>query len=359
MSRKRERDSAKKSGLSDGDDRKVRDSDAKKGPVRPGDIPKKLRELAEKYGSEFGNLVEELTTSEYRTPDYVEVLQPPAHETEEEARNRRDRNRLYMSKNIERDEMRRRLINVVKQILPEYAVKWIRRNHPEYEDMANLNAYCIILPQALLNEDGISEQAKRAEVEKQRSNNRKWKIRTKQQLGDAVQRMEDLVTNANAMGIEITDEDILYDMMYKLDGPLAFLRVNFENDMKNFKKKSEGVVGNPLATLRRTTIGHLPTDLETFEDYVRSASVVQDTNEIRNYQSSFATMSNKSSKSKKEDSSTSSTTSTTSTSTGGGKHRADYDTWVKDKKCDLCHAKGHIVKSCPKLVAAQEAIGTK
>ena len=79
--------------------------------------------------------------------------------------------------------------------------------------------------------------------------------------------------------------------MQKLGGSLADIRTDFENRHTEARVRGATLNGAALTTMRSNVIGKLPTDLTTFEAYVRNYAIRDTGGDITNYKhSSFVTI---------------------------------------------------------------------
>ena len=101
-----------------GDDQEASGSAKSKIPIcrDPSKLSKSLRLLQQKYGEEFGSLVDEMCISVFSIPD-EEIEDAPEDETDDDKEDRRARNTEAREINRECKNYRDRLIKIVQQIL--------------------------------------------------------------------------------------------------------------------------------------------------------------------------------------------------------------------------------------------------
>ena len=269
-------------------------------------------------------------------------------ETEEETELRREENKFRLKKNLSRSELRISLIMIVQQRMPDYAIEWMKRNHPEYLTEGRLNDFCIAVPQALIVDEGLSVRAKRLYFSEKRAKFRKIVIEDKITLGSQCQQMKDLIAFAPLMNVVYENEDIVYDMMEKLSGDLAQIRADFYNATTEFERLSAGLNGQALDNMRERVLGQFPNDIISFESFVRTRSI------FKRDVSVF---------SKKELGRLRKLLRESNCSVDESENeievvKEDEITGIKTNGiiCDLCEMEGHRMRDCTKLELAKELI---
>ena len=124
-----------------------------------------------------------------------------------------------------------------------------------------------------------------------RNKNRSFKCYSKEKLDVHIEKTRECISQCEALGLALTDAEILHDVMQKLGGSLADIRTDFENRHTEARVRGATLNGAALTTMRNNVIGKLPNDLTTFEAYVRNYAIRDTGGDITNYKhSSFVTM---------------------------------------------------------------------
>lgn len=255
------------------------------------DIHRGLEKFAE-VNSDLGKIVEEITITEFVVPDRpVPPVNGPPNETEDEKHDRRktvERNRDYNESLREKRD-----IAIVKlyKILPKKSVNWMKRHYQDVIDGSDLNRFCRLIPQAIIADDSTPIETRKEQVGDLRKKNRGFKCYSKEKLDVHIEKTRECASQCAALGLALTDAEILHDVMQKLGGSLADIRTDFENRHTEARVRGATLNGAALTTMRNNVIGKLPTDLTTFEAYVRNYAIRDTGGDITNYKrSSFVTM---------------------------------------------------------------------
>ena len=209
----------------------------------PEKVSKTLRLLQEKYGEDFGSLVDEICLSEFSLPD-EEIEVANDGEDEDEKEDRKERNKIARKTNTDRNNARDRLIKIVQQVLPREAIDWIKRMHPVVITHKDLNGYCRLIPEALVAHDDEDQQEKINRRDTMRAKNRAWLIKTESHIGPAFTAMDDIIATAKASGVPMKDDEIMFDLKSKLSGDYIDLKFDLETGMKKFNLAAKDLVVN-------------------------------------------------------------------------------------------------------------------
>ncbi len=277
-------------------------------------------------------------------------LNPSPNENEEVKYNRRKKNERNAAYNEALIVKREFAITKLCNIIPERSVSWIKRNHQDVIDNSHLNRFCRLLPQALVADDSTPIEERKEKIADMRKTNKKHRIYSKEQLGVQCKKMYEIEAGCIALGLPLTNEEIVYDMMHKLSGPLAEICADWERRQHEATVRGAILHGAAHANMRNTVLGLLPTDLTIFEGYVRNYAIVEHDNDIRSYShSTFVTMQKRIDElSEMVDGSDVDTMFVTQNHqvkrskfkpSGGGK--------LADVKCHLCNNTGHMMRKCP------------
>jgi len=255
------------------------------------DIHRGLEKFAE-VNSDLGKIVEEITITEFVVPDRpIPPVNGPANETEDEKHNRRkiaERNRDY---NEGLREKRDIAIIKLYKILPKKSVNWMKRHHQDIIDDSDLNRFCRLIPQAIIADDSTPLETRKEQVADLRKKNRGFKCYSKEKLDVHIEKTRECAAQCEALGLPLTDAEVLHDLMQKLGGNLVDIRTDFDNRHTEARVRGATLNGQALTAMRNNVIGKLPTDLTTFEAYVRNYAVRDTGGDILNYKhSSFVTM---------------------------------------------------------------------
>jgi hypothetical protein len=255
------------------------------------DIHRGLEKFAEE-NADLGKIVEEITITEFVVPDRViPPINGPLNETEDEKHDRRktvERNRDYNESLREKRD-----IAIVKlyKILPKKSVNWMKRHHQDVIDDSDLNRFCRLIPQAIIADDSMPLETRKEQVADLRKKNRSFKCYSKEKLDMHIEKTRECAAQCEAIGLPLTDAEILHDLMQKLGGNLAEIRTDFDNRHTEARVRGATLNNAALTTMRNNVIGKLPTDLTTFEAYVRNYAIRDTGGDILNYKhSSFVTM---------------------------------------------------------------------
>jgi len=347
------RGAKQKSADGGGDDHEVSGSTKSKIPIcrDPSKLSKSLRLLQQKYGEEFGSLVDEMCISVFTIPDEV-IEDAPDDEDDDDKEDRRIRNAEAREINRERRNLRDRLIKIVQQILPSETIDFMKRHYPEVIRERNLNRYCQLIPTALVAHEDEDRQERIQRRDELRAKNRLWLIKSEHHIGPAFQSMDDLIATANANGVPLTDEEIMYDLKAKLAGDYADVKSSFETDMKKFNLAAAGVAVNSAQynTLKRAMIGHIPTTKKDLENYLRRMPRKTKREDISSYHASFATLEEVNSlkqEVKRLREETNSSYATITETNASKQTKTEVQQRYKDRVCHICKSTGHIKWKCP------------
>jgi hypothetical protein len=351
------RGSRQKSADGGGDDRESSGGTKMKVSVcrDPSKLSKSLRQLQKLHGEEFGSLVDEMCISVFSTPD-EEIEDAPEDEDEDDKEDRRTRNAEAREINRERKNYRDRLIKIVQQILPSEAIDYIKRHHPEVIRERNLNRYCQLIPTALVAHEDEDRQERIQRRDELRAKNRLWLIKSEHHIGPAFQSMDDLIATANANGVPLTDEEIMYDLKSKLAGDFSDVKSSFEFDMKKFNLASTGMAVNSAQynTMKRMMIGHIPTTRKDLEIYLRKMPRKTKREDISSYHASFATTQEEVNTLKQEvkrlREETNSSYATTMVAKASKQTKVEGQQKYKDRVCHICKSTGHLKWKCPEQI---------
>jgi len=318
-----------------------------------GDLHRCLKKIKE-INCDLGKIVEEITIKEYVVAEKPIDLNPPPNENEEVKYNRRKQNERNAAYNDALIAKREVAITKLCNILPERSVSWIKRNHQDVIDNSYLNRFCRLLPQALVADDSTPIEERKEKVADMRKTNKKHRIYSKEQLGVQCEKMREIEAGCMALGLPLTNEEIIYDMMHKLSGPLADICADWERRQHEAAVRSVNLHGAALNNMRMNVLGLLPTDLTTFESYVRNYAIVEQGNDIRSYShTTFVTMQKR--------------IEELSEIVAGSEAGSDVDSMfftknhpakrpkfkpsgggkLADIKCHLCNNTGHVMRKCP------------
>jgi hypothetical protein len=316
-----------------------------------GDIKKGFESFIRSHASELGPLTDEISLIETRIPDQEPNLHPDEDETDEEQAHRRELNKQILADNRIMKQKRSVAITQILLCLEERAADWIKRNHRPLITACELNGICQLIPQAIIADDRKTMRKRRDECEEKRLQNRKFKIYSKDQLGSAIKYMQEVMSFCSANGLALSDEDVVDDMIDKLGGSMTQITREYELRKQDFERQSIGVNGQALNALRMRTISGLPTNLTTFESYVRNFPIIEEEQKVKQFQASFFTKrelyqlkrSLHSISDENEEEETAGQVFATFTK---GKAKAKNS---KDLICFHCNEKGHRKPECPKL----------
>ena len=319
----------------------------------PEKVSKTLRLLQEKYGEDFGSLVDEICLSEFSLPD-EEIEVANDGEDEDEKEDRKERNKIARKTNTDRNNARDRLIKIVQQVLPREAIDWIKRMHPVVITHKDLNGYCRLIPEALVAHDDEDQQEKINRRDTMRAKNRAWLIKTESHIGPAFTAMDDIIATAKASGVPMTDDEIMFDLKSKLSGDYIDLKVDLETGLKKFNLAAKDLVINSAAynNLKRSMIGHIPTNKKDLEMYLRKMSVTKKREDISTFShASFVNMEEKINSLDTEVRRLRGETTTLYATTKVDKPSKSAKTVsqhkFKDRVCNICKTKGHLQWKCP------------
>ena len=254
-----------------------------------GDIRKGFELFIRVHASELGVLTDEISLIECNIPDQEPDLDPDDNETEEQRVHRRDVNKQKLVDNRAIRQKRAVAITQLLLCLEERASDWIKRNHRQLITDCDLNGIFRIIPQALIADDRKTARKRRDECEEKRLQNRKHKVFTKEQLGPAVKYMQEVMSFCTANGLPMTDAEVVDDMLDKLGGSLTQITSEYELRQQDFDRQKVGVNGAALNALRMRTISGLPTNLTSFESYVRNFPIIEEERKASKFQASFFT----------------------------------------------------------------------
>jgi hypothetical protein len=318
-----------------------------------GDIKKGFESFIRSHASELGQLTDEISLIDTRIPDQEPNLEADDEETDEEKAYRREVNKQMISDNRILRQKRAVAITQLLLCLDERASDWIKRNHRTLITDCDLNGICRLIPQAIIADDRKTMRKRRQECEEKRTQNRKFKVYSKDQLGVAIKYMQETMSFCSANGLDMTDSDVVDDMFDKLGGNMTQITREYELRQQDFERQSIGVNGGPLNTLRTRILGGLPTDLTTFETYVRNFPMIEEEHKSKQFQASFFTKreiyqlkrsihANADDESDKDEIEEQAYATFTKAK---GKSKRDS----KDFVCFHCNEKGHKKTECPKL----------
>jgi hypothetical protein len=326
-----------------------------------GDIKRGFDAFIRSHASELGELTDEVSLIDTRIPDQEPDLNPDDQETEEEQVHRRTVNK---EKLVENRLMKRKRSVAITQLLlclEERASDWIKRNHRPLITECDLNGICRLIPQALIADDRKSARKRREECEEKRSQNKKYKVYSKDQLGPAVKYMQEVMSFCTANGLPMTDAEVIDDMLDKLGGSLVQITREYELRQQDFDRQKAGVNGAALNALRMRTIGGLPTDLTSFESYVRNFPIIEEERKASKFQASFFTKrelhqlkrslhAREESDDEEDDEESQEKAYATFTKANAKSDKSKKTS--KDFTCFHCNEKGHKRTECPKLRCA-------
>ena len=319
-----------------------------------GDIKKGFESFIRSHASELGQLTDEISLIDTRIPDQEPNLNPEEDETDEEQAHRREVNKQKLVDNRIMRQKRSVAITQLLLCLEERASDWIKRNHRQLITDCDLNGVCRLIPQAIIADDRKTMRKRRDECEEKRMNNRKHKIYSKDQLGPSVKYMQEVMSFCTANGLPMSDSDVVDDMLDKLGGTMTQITREYELRKQDFERQSAGVTGAAaLNTLRARITGGLPTDLTTFESYVRNFPIIEDERKVGKFQASFFTKSElyklkHSLQDGDDDEDDQEKAYATFTKTQGKTSKAKPVSKVV--VCYNCNEKGHKKTECPKLL---------
>ena len=174
-----------------------------------------------------------------------------------------------------------------------------------------------------------------------RAKNRLWLIKSEHHIGPAFQSMDDLIATANANGVPLTDEEIMYDLKSKLAGDFSDVKSSFEFDMKKFND-SEAY---------REKYGTTRKDLEI---YLRKMPRKTKREDISSYHASFATTQEEVNTLKQEvkrlREETNSSYATTTAAKASKHTKVKGQQKYKDRVCHICKSTGHLKWKCPEQI---------
>jgi hypothetical protein len=323
-------------------------------------------------------------TLEERVVHDLPILGSQPHENSDQKAARKSQNNANQSENKSRNIIRDTLIAELSNCLPQSSLDWFERNHSDVMDNSRLNEFCRLIPASLISDDSRTMHDKRIDAEKKRTQNREFKIRSKDQAGKKVQFGRQVLSYYSMLGIEITEQDIVDDSIDSLAGNLNEISQAYWQQRRKFETQSVGKTPAVVARLRTKLLGELPTTLSEFETYVRNYVLRSSNDDIRSYQASFltTTMSEMKSQIIRELRGDSETLFVTEKETKRLKYdvkskksfSSEFPPWMKDKvckecnqtghvktvcpsqKCKLCHKQGHSANFCPRLSDAAKAL---
>jgi hypothetical protein len=101
--------------------------------------------------------------------------------------------------------------------------------------------------------------------------------------------MQEVMSFCTANGLPMTDAEVVDDMLDKLGGSLTQITSEYELRQQDFDRQKVGVNGAALNALRMRTISGLPTNLTSFESYVRNFPIIEEERKASKFQASFFT----------------------------------------------------------------------
>jgi len=318
-----------------------------------GDIKKGFESFIRSHASELGQLTDEISLIDTRIPDQEPNLDADDEETDEEKAYRREVNKQILSDNRILRQKRAVAITQLLLCLDERASDWIKRNHRILITDCDLNGICRLIPQAIVADDRKSMRKRRQECEEKRTQNRKFKVYSKDQLGAAIKYMQETMSFCSANGLDMTDSDVVDDMFDKLGGNMTQITREYELRQQDFERQSIGVNGAALNTLRTRILGGLPTDLTTFETYVRNFPMIEEEQKGKHFQASFFTkrelhkLKRSLHANADDESETDEIEEQAYATFTKAKDKSKRDS--KDFVCFHCNEKGHKKTECPKL----------
>jgi hypothetical protein len=349
---------------------------------KDADIHSVLEQFRKEH-TEAGRIRMEVTLEERVVHD-LPILGSQPHENSDQKAARKSQNNANQSENKRRNIIRDTLIAELSNCLPQSALDWFERNHSDVMDNSRLNEFCRLIPASLISDDSRTMHDKRIDAEKKRTQNREFKIRSKDQAGKKVQFGRQVLSYYSMLGIEITEQDIVDDSIDSLAGNLNEISQAYWQQRRKFETQSVGKTPAVVARLRTKLLGELPTTLSEFETYVRNYVLRSSNDDIRSYQASFltTTMSEMKSQIIRELRGDSETLFVTEKETKRPKYdvkskksfSSEFPPWMKDKvckecnqighvktvcpsqKCKLCHKQGHSANFCPRLSDAAKAL---
>jgi hypothetical protein len=333
------------------------------------EIPTLLKKLQVQLGPIHGAVVKEMDmeVKELQDLDLWAAPDDPNDETEEEKDSRREDNRIIRRMNMENIQKRKLIIQELQNNLPDFAVKWLERHHAEVISQGQLNQFCILISKALASNSPKSSMELRAEFEEERAKHRSWKLKSLEHLDGAIKTTMNLKAFYGVHGITYTDEEMVFDLSEKLAGQLSEYKLKLQRTTEERERALKRCTTAAQRNQVELSFDPTPVTVEQFELEARSFKYSKDTNEIRNYATTFATVFDAMDELRAAARSQGVVLTTRLTRPAAMPSKRNSATvvqkaWMKDKTCDLCDEVGHVVKVCPfkgeALKAAKSAKGT-
>ena len=311
----------------------------------------KVLENFRKTHTDAGRIGKEISLDE-RVLEDLPILGRQPQETSDQRAMRKTLNAANQTENKRRNIVRDKLIAELSNCLPQSAQEWFERNHSDTLDNYRLNEFCRLIPMSLIADDSRTMHDKKIDAEKRRTQNRDFKIRSKDQIGKKVDHGRQVLSYYAMLGIEITEQEIVDDSIDSLAGNLLEISQEYWQQRRKFETQSVGKTPAAIARLRIKLLAELPTTLVEFETYVRNYVLRTSQDDIRSYQSTFLTTTMEDMAKQIEKS--------VVTKLGGKKKGSEtvlftekdskkpkLPAWMKVKTCALCQQTGHVKSVCP------------
>jgi len=311
----------------------------------------KVLENFRKTHTDAGRIGKEISLDE-RVLEDLPILGRQPQETSDQKAMRKTLNASNQTENKRRNIVRDKLIAELSNCLPQSAQEWFERNHSDTLDNYRLNEFCRLIPMSLVADDSRTMHDKKIDAEKRRTQNRDFKIRSKDQIGKKVDHGRQVLSYYAMLGIEITEQEIVDDSIDSLAGNLLEISQEYWQQRRKFEAQSVGKTQAAIARLRIKLLSELPTTLAEFETYVRNYVLRTSQDDIRSYQSTFLTTTMEDMAKQIEKS--------VVTKLAGKKKGSEtvllnekeskkqkLPPWMKDKTCTLCQQTGHVKSVCP------------